>query len=139
MRNRKPILVIEDDRIDAMHVRRAFGECNIANSIIVLGDGEEALLYLHDGKREKPGIMIVDLNMPRMNGVEFLMEVRKDKGLMKIPVVILTTSGDMKDRKACFNLGAAGYMTKPVARKDIYAMIQTLEEYGASGDTCDEE
>jgi len=139
MRNRKPILVIEDDRIDAMHVRRTFGECNFTNSIIVLGNGEEALTYLHDGKREKPGIMLVDLNMPRMNGVEFLREVKKDRGLMAIPVVILTTSGDMKDRSECFNLGAAGYMIKPVARKDIYTVIQTLEKYGASGDPCDEE
>jgi len=129
MKSRKPVLVVEDDRIDTMTIRRIFNDLKIDNELKFTGNGEEALCYLREESMEPPCIILLDINMPRMNGVEFLKEVKKDAMLKKIPVVVLTTSGDVKDREDCFSNGAAGYMIKPVEYDDFTGVIRTIDNY----------
>ena len=99
MRNSKPVLLVEDDNVDAMTVKRAFKDLKIVNSLIHKSNGENALEYLRDEGDEKPCVILLDLNMPKMNGAEFLKTVKADKTLKKIPVVILTTSNSEQYEK----------------------------------------
>ena len=92
MRNSKPILLVEDDRVDAMTVKRALKDLNVTNLLVHTLNGEEALEYLTGEGNERPCIILLDLNMPRMNGIEFLKIIKADDELKKIPVVVLTTS-----------------------------------------------
>ena len=124
MLKNKPILLVEDDMIDAMTVKRALRELNVINPVLSVENGEEALEYLRDEKNEFPGIILLDLNMPRMNGIEFLKIAKNDDNLKHIPVIVLTTSLEEMDRVDTFNLGVAGYMVKPVDYK------QFVEEIG---------
>ncbi|MCB9015957.1 MAG: response regulator [Lentimicrobiaceae bacterium] len=125
----KPILLVEDDMIDAMTVKRALKELNILNPVVTVENGEEALTYLRDSENEKPGIILLDLNMPRMNGIEFLGIAKKDDNLKLIPVIVLTTSLDEIDRVDTFNLGVAGYMVKPVDYKKFVEVIKAIKLY----------
>jgi len=92
MRGTKPVLLLEDDRVDVLSVSRAFKELKIANPLQVVGNGEEGLRYLHDENNPRPCLILLDLNMPRMNGLEFLKVIKNDEELKKIPVVVLTNS-----------------------------------------------
>ena len=103
MRTDAPILLVEDDRVDAMTVQRALKEINVTNRLDIAGDGEEALERLRDPKCEKPCIILLDLNMPRMNGIEFLRVAKGDEALKRIPVVVLTTSRDEQDKIDSFD------------------------------------
>ena len=114
MRGRKPILLVEDDEVDQMTVRRALKEIHVLNQLDVVGNGEEALAFLRDPANERPGIILLDINMPRMNGVEFLRVIKDDEELKGMPVVVLTSSREEQDRIESFKLGVAGYMIKPV-------------------------
>ncbi|HPG32572.1 MAG TPA: response regulator [Lentimicrobium sp.] len=125
----KPILLVEDDMIDAMTVKRALKELNILNPVVTVENGEEALTYLRDSENEKPGIILLDLNMPRMNGIEFLGIAKKDDNMKLIPVIVLTTSLDEIDRVDTFNLGVAGYMVKPVDYKKFVEVIKAIKLY----------
>ncbi|MBI2270500.1 MAG: response regulator [Bacteroidetes bacterium] len=129
MRPGKTILLIEDDQVDAMTVERAFSEIKVENSIKKVTEGEEALEYLQLNKSQRPGIIFLDLNMPRMNGIEFLNVLKKDKDLKTIPVVIFTTSNEEKDKLECFRLGVAGYMVKPLNYKDFLKIIAAIDTY----------
>jgi len=129
MRSSKPILLIEDDRVDAMTTERAMKELNVANELVHTIDGEDALDYLRDTRKENPCIILLDLNMPRMNGLEFLEIVKRDDCFKKIPVVVLTTSKEEKDRVDSFNLSVAGYMIKPVDYKQFVEVIRTIDMY----------
>ena len=129
MRNNKPILLVEDDRVDALTVKRALKELKVTNRLDVVGNGEEALAFLRDEKNEKPGIILLDLNMPRMNGIEFLKIAKQDAGLKRIPVVVLTTSKEEEDKVDSFNLGVAGYMIKPVDYLQFVEVVRTIELY----------
>src|SRR5579871_6578585 len=96
------ILLVEDDELDVMNVQRAFRKNNIVNPLYVAGNGLEALAMLRgeDGAPEFPGerrLVLLDLNMPRMNGIEFLRALRADPALAMIPVVVLTTSDEERD------------------------------------------
>ena len=90
MKNRQPILMLEDDEVDVMTMRRALKELHIANALNVAGDGEEGLRVL--ARIERPAIILLDINMPRMNGLEFLRLIKADRKYARIPVVILTSS-----------------------------------------------
>ena len=81
----KPILLVEDDEVDQMTVKRALSDIHVVNRLDITGDGEEALAFLRDEKKQKPGIILLDLNMPKMNGIEFLSVIKKDVNLKRIP------------------------------------------------------
>lgn len=124
------ILLVEDDEIDVMNVKRAFQKAHIANPLFVAGDGVEALEKLRSGEVPKNRrIVLLDLNMPRMNGIEFLKEVRNDPNLHCTTVVILTTSNDDRDIVEAYNLNVAGYLLKPVTFNEFCDRMVTLNKY----------
>ncbi len=125
----KPILLVEDDRVDIMTIIRALKEINVGNPLVSKENGEEALAHLHNSDNEKPCIILLDLNMPIMNGIEFLQKVKQDHLLKRIPVVVLTTSEEQQDKMSSFNLGVAGYMAKPVDYQQFVAMMRSIDLY----------
>ena len=129
MNNPFSILLVEDDVVDVMSVRRALRELNSSNVLNVVGNGEEALAYLRDPRNPHPGIILLDINMPRMNGLDFLKAMKADERLRRIPAVVLTTSKEEKDRLESFNLSAAGYMVKPVEYAGFVEVVRTIQHY----------
>lgn len=127
--NDRAILLIEDDDIDAMSVKRSLKELKVNNPLFHVENGEEALEYLHDPKNIRPAIILLDINMPRMNGLEFLRAVKQDPDLKKIPIVMLTTSHEEYDKSESFSLGAAGFMVKPVEYRHFVEVIRTINLY----------
>ena len=124
------ILLIEDDEIDVMNVKRAFNKAHIANPIYVANDGLDALQKLRSG--EIPShrrLILLDLNMPRMNGIEFLRELRNDPELSSSPVVVLTTSHMDRDKVESYKLNVAGYLLKPVTFGVFCELMVTLNKY----------
>ncbi len=129
MRSSKPVLLVEDDSVDAMTVNRAFKDLKILNPLVHRTNGEEALDYLRGQGNGKPCVVLLDLNMPRMNGIEFLKIVKVDDELKKIPVVVLTTSKEERDIVESFKLSVAGYIVKPVDYKKFVDAIRTIDLY----------
>ena len=129
MRSAKPILLAEDDQVDAMTVKRALREIKVMNRLDIVGDGEEALAFLRDPENEEPCIILLDLNMPRMNGIEFLEVVKQDEVLKRIPVVVLTSSIEEQDKVASFDLGVVGYMIKPVDYHQFVEVMRAIDLY----------
>ena len=129
MRTKRPILLAEDDPVDQETVRRALKEMKVMNRLDVAGNGEEALKHLRDKKNEKPCVILLDLKMPRMDGIEFLKVVRQDEKLKILPVVVLTTSKEERDKVESFCLGVAGYMVKPVDYQQFVEAIKTIDLY----------
>lgn len=129
MRNLKPILLVEDDQIDAMTVERAFKEIKVLNPLVHTVNGESALRYLSSKTNKKPCIILLDLNMPRMNGIEFLKAREEFSELKRIPTVVLTTSKEDRDVVESFQLGVAGYMVKPVDYKKFVDVVKTIDIY----------
>ncbi|MFP3897613.1 MAG: response regulator [Anaerolineales bacterium] len=129
MRSNAPILLVEDDRVDVMTVQRALRDIKITNPVRVAGNGEEALTILRDDEERRPCLILLDLRMPRMGGIEFLRVVKKDESLKRIPVVVLTTSREERDRVESFELGVAGYMVKPVHYEGFMEIIRTIDLY----------
>ncbi len=125
----KPILLVEDDQVDVMTVKRALKEINVTNPVVNPENGEEALKYLRDLGNAKPCIILLDLNMPVMNGIEFLQVVKNDILLKRIPVVVLTTSEEEQDKISSFDLGVAGYMAKPVDYRQFVEVMRTFDAY----------
>jgi CheY-like chemotaxis protein len=125
----KPMLLIEDDQVDAMTVRRALKELHVSNRVEHVENGEEALAYLRDSARKRPCLILLDLNMPVMNGIEFLQVVKTEPELKRTPVVVLTTSDEQKDKVESFELGVAGYMRKPVDYQQFVDIIRTINAY----------
>ena len=124
------ILLIEDDQVDVMNVKRAFEKNRIANPLYVAGDGLEAMEMLRAGKVPRDRrIILLDLNMPRMNGIEFLRALRADPELMLTPVVVLTTSDDERDKISAYNLNVAGYLLKPVTFVNFVEVMAALNKY----------
>jgi len=132
------VLLVEDDEVDIMNVRRAFKKGNVGNPIYVANNGIEALELLrsnnmHNGSAPaQRRLILLDLNMPKMNGIEFLQILRADPDLKKIPVVILTTSNADRDRIAAYELNVAGYLVKPVVFSDFVNLMVTLNNYWSS-------
>jgi len=129
MQDSKPILLVEDDNVDVMTVRRALKDLQVARQLVPAGDGEEALDYLRNSGNAKPRIILLDLNMPKMNGTEFLKIVKADETLKKIPVIVLTTSSSEQDIVRSFELGAAGYMVKSVDYRKFIEIIRAIDLY----------
>jgi len=124
------ILLVEDDEVDVMNVRRAFERNHMTSGLHVAGNGIEALEMLRSGRipRERR-LILLDLNMPKMNGIEFLEELRSDTDLSSTPVVVLTTSNDDQDKIDAFHLNVAGYLLKPVTFSAFCDKMATLDKY----------
>lgn len=125
----KAIMLVEDDEVDAMTVRRALKELHVANPLVRVENGEEALGSLRDPAQAKPCIILLDLNMPVMGGIEFLQVVKHDAALKRIPVVVLTTSDEQQDKLASFDLGVAGYIRKPVDYAQFVEAVRSVNAY----------
>jgi len=129
MNGKKPILLVEDDKVDVMTIRRALKDIKVLNPLHVTENGEEALAYLRNPDTEKPCIILLDLNMPRMNGIEFLQEREADASLKAMPVVVLTSSREEQDMVQSYRLGVAGYMLKPVDYKQFVETMRVIDLY----------
>ena len=129
MRSSKSILLIEDDNVDVMTVERVFRDLKIANQLVSTSNGEQALEYLRTNGNKKPCVILLDLNMPKMNGTEFLKIVKTDEALKKIPVVVLTTSSQQQDVVESFKLNVAGYMVKSADYAKFIETIRTINLY----------
>ena len=127
------ILLVEDDDVDVEAVVRAFQKQQLDYSFTIVANGVEALLCLRgDGDRPplpQPYIILLDLNLPRMNGKQFLAEMRADKAFKNIPVVILTTSDAESDIVQGYSLGANCYVTKPVDLKAFQTIVLAVENF----------
>jgi len=129
------LLLVEDDDLDVMNVHRALGQAAEIASISVCRDGVEAMKLLRTGKLALERLVIVlDLRMPRMSGLEMLRELRADATLKRIPAVILTTSDDPHDRDAAFTLGAAGYFVKPGAPGRFRQIMDAMRSYWSAAE-----
>jgi len=128
------ILHIEDDDIDSMVMGRAFKTLEIPHQIIRAKDGIDALNMLRgiEGKEKlspMPNIVIIDLNMPRMNGIEFLKEIRSDENLKHLCVYVITTSNDEQDKAQAFKYCVAGYILKPVNLESFKEVLSALNNF----------
>ena len=122
------ILLVEDDEVDVMNVKRAFEKNKILNPLYVASNGLEALSMLREGKvPQARRLVLLDLNMPGMGGIEFLRELRADPKLRLTPVVVLTTSGDEKDRIDAYDFHVAGYLRKPVEFPNFMELTAALK------------
>ena len=129
MRNSRPILLVEDDEVDTMTVQRAFKDLKVTNELVHRTNGEEALKYLKAEDSQMPCVVLLDLNMPKMNGVEFLKISKEDEKLKKLPVIVLTTSKEEHDIVESFELSVAGYIVKPVDYKRFVEAIRAIDLY----------
>ncbi len=126
------ILLVEDDEVDVMNVERAFERNKMKNALFVAGNGLEALALLRSNKIPKERrLILLDLNMPKMNGIEFLEELRRDPELSSTPVVVLTTSNDDQDKLDAYYFNVAGYLLKPVTFSSFCERMATLDKYWA--------
>jgi CheY-like chemotaxis protein len=132
------ILLVEDDEVDVMTVQRAFRDGRIANRLYVANNGIEALEMLR-GKPGQPSIIpcdrriiLLDLNLPRMSGLEFLRELRSDTSIKQIPVVVFTTSKEQGDLIETYGLNVAGYIVKPPTFEKFMEVLLTLNIYWTS-------
>jgi CheY-like chemotaxis protein len=132
---RKPLVVLlaEDDEHDIVATKRAWNKHNIANTLHVVNDGEECLDYLHQrgkytepGSAPRPGILLLDIKMPKMDGLTVLEHVRKDEKLRHLPVIILTTSKAEEDRLRGYNLGVNAYIVKPVGFENFSDAVRAI-------------
>jgi CheY-like chemotaxis protein len=125
----KPILLVEDDQVDIMTILRALKEIHVCNPVVSMENGEAALEWLSAPDRELPCIILLDLNMPIMNGIEFLRLAKQNERLRRIPVVVLTTSEEQEDKVRSFDLGVAGYMAKPVDYRRFVEIMRSIDMY----------
>ncbi|NKI30726.1 response regulator [Croceivirga thetidis] len=121
------VLFIEDDMIETMKLHRAISNFESKHQIIEAKNGEEALEILNGG--DLPDIILLDLNMPRMSGIEFLGILKQDEKLKYLPTIILTTSENRADLLTCFEIGIAGYIIKPLKYEDYEAKIKKVFDY----------
>ncbi len=122
------LLLIEDDAIETMKFQRALGKLDFKHTLTEATNGEEALEILNSAQ-ELPDIILLDLNMPRMNGIEFLGILKNHDKIKYLPTIILTTSENRDDLLECYNIGVSGYVIKPLKYEDYEAKIKTVLEY----------
>lgn len=134
----KPILILmaEDDADDRLLVKEALEESRVLNELRFVEDGEELLEYLRgqgryagEGSSPRPGLVLLDLNMPRKDGREALREIKADPGLRRIPIVVMTTSKAEEDIFRSYDSGASSYITKPVTFERLVELMKTLGQY----------
>lgn len=125
----QPILVVEDDDVDVMTIQRAFKEIRVMNPVVRQENGEMGIDYLRDPSNATPCIILLDLNMPVMSGIEFLEIIKADENLRRIPVIVLTTSQEQEDKINSFNFSVAGYMAKPVDYRRFVDVMRSIDVY----------
>jgi CheY-like chemotaxis protein len=129
------ILMADDDDDDFMLTKKALGESRLLNTLIRVKDGEELLDYLHrrgdfnELNAPRPGVILLDLNMPRKDGREALKEIKSDDTLRNIPVVVFTTSKAEEDIYKSYQLGVNSFITKPVTFENLTEVMRTLGNY----------
>ena len=128
------ILLIEDDEVDIMNVQRAFLKNGMTNPLHIAHNGQEALNMLRGNAGEgslnpRPTVILLDINMPRMNGIEFLKEIRADESLKSISVFVMTTSNEESDKIEAYKLNVAGYILKPLSFERFIEAVKTLNHY----------
>ena len=134
--NQKSVLIIEDSDEDFTALTRMMNKANIFNPIYRCEDGEEALDFLHhegeyadESLSPRPSLIVLDLNLPGTDGREVLSELKSDRDLQTIPVVIFSTSSNPKDIDACYRRGISGYIVKPMDTNRLNQLVQTFLEY----------
>ena len=125
----KPILLVEDDIVDASTVKQALADLRVKNPVVHKSDGEEALGYLREQTNQTPALMLLDLNMPKISGVELLQIIKADSRLIHVPVVVLTVSKYEQDKLDTFNLGVAGYVIKAVDYDEFLRAMDIIIRY----------
>jgi DNA-binding NarL/FixJ family response regulator len=128
-RNASPLLLVEDDEVDILNVDRALQELNTGTELLVARTAEEALTRLRAPDGPRPGLLLLDLKMPGMDGHEFLKAVRQDARLRSLPVVVLTGSQLEEDRQQMYSLGITGYVTKPATPAEFIQRLGLLARY----------
>jgi len=127
------ILLVEDDEVDVMNLKRAFQKNNLTNPIHRAGNGVEALNILRGENGFEaipvPRIILLDLNMPKMGGIEFLQHLRADEKLKHTSVFVMTTSNEEQDKVNTYNLGVAGYILKPISMESFVGAVSILKNY----------
>lgn len=124
------ILLVEDDAVDVMNVQRAFHKNHMTNPLMVASNGLEALTMLRSGVVPADRrVVLLDLNMPKMNGIEFLRELRADPDLKATTVIVLTTSTEARDKLDAYNFNIAGYLVKPVTFPSFVEVMAALNKY----------
>lgn len=129
------ILLVEDDEVDIMNVKRSFKKGNITHPLYIAGNGLEALAMLRSQNGEPPRVpkqhllILLDINMPKMNGLEFLEALRADTDLAPTPVIVLTTSDEDRDKIEAYQFHVAGYILKPVTFDKFVGLVATLNRY----------
>ena len=124
------LLLVDDDDVDVMTVQRAVAKAGLSHTLYVASDGVEALAMLRGGSvPASRRLVLLDINMPRMNGFEFLRELRADEALRHTPVVVLTTSSADEDKLNAYEFNVAGYLIKPVTFSTFVEVMATLDRY----------
>jgi CheY-like chemotaxis protein len=126
---KQPILLLEDDAVDVKTIQRALLNNKIQNPLEVFGNGEEGMAYLDKSENPRPLLVLLDLNMPCMDGIEFLKKVKSESGVRRIPVIVLTNSEDMADINKIFELGAAGFIKKPDDYMEFVRSVKIIYDY----------
>ena len=129
MSSKLNILVVEDDEIELLKFKMVTGTLGLVHQFEYATDGERAIDYLRDKNKALPQLILLDLNMPRFDGFEFLSMMRTDVDLRYIPTVIMTSSENAKDIKKCYELGIAGYLTKPLELEEYETKLRALFNY----------
>lgn len=129
------LMLVEDDENDVRITKRALKKSGLDGELIVTRDGQEALDYLYsrppfdDGQHRRPGLVLLDINIPKVNGIEVLRTLKEDPALRAIPVLMLTTSTRQEDVAAAYAHGANGYICKPIQFSRFVEVIRSLAEY----------
>jgi CheY-like chemotaxis protein len=128
MKKKLNILLIEDDFIEVMKINRTISTLSLSHNIMEANNGEEAMEVL-EKTSQLPDIILLDLHMPKINGIEFLIMMKSKVELRHIPVIILTTSSNHKDLKECYKIGISGYIVKPLKYEHYVEKIRVVLDY----------
>ena len=129
MKNTVSILIADDDEEDRMLAKEAFDECRLLNDIDYVSDGVELLEFLKDPENSKPGLILLDLNMPKKDGREALKEIKDDPELKHIPIIVLTTSKAEEDIIKTYDLGVNSFISKPVTFDSMVNIMKAIQKY----------
>jgi CheY-like chemotaxis protein len=129
MRHVKPLLLVEDNSDDAMILQRALREAGATGPLVHVPDAERAMAYLRSMVNPKPALILLDLNLPTMSGVEFLKTVKADPALTEIPIVVLSASDERGDILESFDLSVAGYIVKPMEYANLVETVKVIQGY----------